>query len=362
MSQDRIGQTQYFPALTGLRAIAAYMIFVYHYNPFHVARFPVFHHFIDQLHTGVSLFFVLSGFLLFYRYGPPDQRIELRPYFQNRFAKIYPVFFIFTTLVWIGRNFDDAHAYFANITLLKGLFDNLKFSLIPQTWSLTTEECFYLFLPLIAFTPKRLRYALLLPGFIALGFLLVYAFQGNKFFGFFETNKFMLTYTFFGRCTEFFAGIALAQYFHYRTATVTGSKFTFIGALSLIAVLGLMAFTSSLLGAGGDQLPLIIINNLLFPAAAALLLYGLAKEQTIVSGILSLPVFQLLGKSSYVFYLNPLVLLPFFIRLWMHELPGPLATVVTFIVMVLMSILVYLVIEKPLHRFFSARSPVYRKN
>jgi len=47
----------------------------------------------------------------------------------------------------------------------------------------------------------------------------------------------------------------------------------------------------------------IFTNNVLLPVSVALLFYGLIKEQSIIRRILSTGFMQLLGKSSYIFYL-----------------------------------------------------------
>ena len=72
-STKKNSSKNYFPALTGIRAVAAYMVFFHHFNPLHAlkegnlwARLlnPVF----EEGHIGVSIFFVLSGFLITVRY------------------------------------------------------------------------------------------------------------------------------------------------------------------------------------------------------------------------------------------------------------------------------------------------------
>ena len=86
----------YIPALTGVRAIAAWLVFFHHYNK-NEFPYPVFRLF-NEFHIGVSLFFVLSGFLICLRYY---EHIKVsRPWFarymQNRIARIYPMYFLLT--------------------------------------------------------------------------------------------------------------------------------------------------------------------------------------------------------------------------------------------------------------------------
>src|SRR5690606_2917117 len=70
-SQKTFTSTQhsaYFPALTGVRAVAAFLVFIHHMRP----PDGVLPHFLQLYltagHIGVSIFFVLSGFLIAYRY------------------------------------------------------------------------------------------------------------------------------------------------------------------------------------------------------------------------------------------------------------------------------------------------------
>ena len=86
----------FFPALTGYRAIAAWMVFVYHFFPFKNPNIPDFVKDIaGQLHMGVDMFFVLSGFLITYRYFD-ENPINFKKYMVNRIARIYPMYFLFT--------------------------------------------------------------------------------------------------------------------------------------------------------------------------------------------------------------------------------------------------------------------------
>jgi peptidoglycan/LPS O-acetylase OafA/YrhL len=52
----------YFPALTRLRALAAWAIFFYHTNPFD--HESLLSRLFSEFHVGVTVFFVLSGFLI----------------------------------------------------------------------------------------------------------------------------------------------------------------------------------------------------------------------------------------------------------------------------------------------------------
>ena len=60
---------QYFPALTGVRTISVWMIFVSHYHPPYLSKIPWILDLFQEMHVGVGVFFVLSGFLIGMRYA-----------------------------------------------------------------------------------------------------------------------------------------------------------------------------------------------------------------------------------------------------------------------------------------------------
>jgi peptidoglycan/LPS O-acetylase OafA/YrhL len=312
----------YFPALTGIRAIAAYLVFIHHYNPFYVKYFgTAVHYFFSEMHIGVTMFFVLSGLLLCLRYYDNFSHdfTSFYNYMVKRFAKIYPVYFLVLTLNFIyclntgffaTTPYQNGWIYYlGGLTFLKGFFAGAATTFVGQAWSLTVEECFYLFCPLFfLLIRKNDRSIFLLPIFLLLfGVLLVLAFSQGEFFGFFQNFRFLFNFTFFGRCIEFFIGIGLALAFKRLPA---GRKmnakgmFTYLGIANIIVCTWLISRFHTPANYG-DYHPIgILINNVILPLVGISVLYwGLLTEQTFISKILTTPLFSLLGKASYTFYL-----------------------------------------------------------
>ena len=101
---EKVNQVN-FPALTGVRAVAAFMVYMHHFNPFKTEIVGKnIHYFFDGFHIGVTLFFVLSGFLIAHRYFD-DVDFEFKSYLQKRIARIYPMYFILTSATFISGNF-----------------------------------------------------------------------------------------------------------------------------------------------------------------------------------------------------------------------------------------------------------------
>ena len=174
-----------FPLVDSLRAIAALSVFVFHiggaaFPPHAVAIFT------SRLNVGVTLFFVISGFLLYRPFVAARfirGRHALGPgrYAWHRFLRIVPAYWVALTVValWLGLPHvfgPDAIVYygFGQVygfrTLLGG---------IGQAWTLSIEVAFYVFLPFwawaIARIPARTAERRLRVELIALALLFVFS-------------------------------------------------------------------------------------------------------------------------------------------------------------------------------------------
>ncbi len=131
-----------------VRGLCALAVMVYHYT--HAAGWGD----LEGMGTyGVYIFFVLSGFALFYRYGDRSISEEmLRDFFRRRFFRIFPLFFA----VAIFRSFTlDLTPYnvirlIVHATPLAGIADVPAFaSLVIGGWSILIEWSFYLLFPVL---------------------------------------------------------------------------------------------------------------------------------------------------------------------------------------------------------------------
>jgi peptidoglycan/LPS O-acetylase OafA/YrhL len=139
------------PALTGVRFLAAFAIVAHHFsNPKNTfAKAAVDHGLI-----GVSLFFILSGFILAYTYyaGPGSIKGTHRQFWFARFARIYPMYVIGMIamapliLAW-GDKTQIAYSGLAGITLVQAWLPFSMRGWNPPGWSLSAEAFFYVLFP-----------------------------------------------------------------------------------------------------------------------------------------------------------------------------------------------------------------------
>lgn len=318
---SRIDLKNYIPALTGVRALAAYLVFISHYAYIFDGRFPHFlRRFFLEFHIGVTIFFVLSGFLIAFRYFDSFKLTSdwFKQYLKNRVARIYPMYFLLTAGAFIYYfftrdpgivgNFPSAVGlFFMHITFVRGFFYNLNFTGIAQGWSLTVEECFYFSAPIIFFIAKKYnKFYLQILAITGFGVLMVLIFRNVNWYGFFGNFTFMMLYTYFGRCFEFFVGIQLALLVRKKGLERTNKiPYTYIGFVLIFVCVAIMSRLNIPMGwSAGLHNPFgVFTNNYLLPVCIAMFFYGLITETSRLKKILANPFVELLGKSSYIFYL-----------------------------------------------------------
>ena len=369
------GRSAYFPALTGIRALAAYGVFLYHSNPFTAGTLP--HWLANRGSSGVSVFFVLSGFLICFRYL---DRLEVsaqwfKSYFRNRVARIYPLYLLVTVLTFCLIAVDPSLDLTAqwpsyvttdkllviglNLTFLRGFFQTFLFTGIAQGWTLTVEECFYFLAPLLLlglryFKKPYLALSAYAVGLLLLGAALVAVLPHR--FGLFASLRFLASFTIFGQCVYFLVGIGLALMVR-RRAEPSGSPLP-LWTYGSIASIGLILAVYSLVEQPGDyvldgalNVPGLILGYLLAFAVAGLL-WGLIDEESKLRGLLETTLFDKLGKSSYAFYL---IHMGVFNQLMKRHITDSVPLL--FIAMVVLAYWLYRFVEEPANRWIRTSQP-----
>lgn len=156
----------HFACFDGLRAIAATLIVVHHAG-FASAQSinGAFGELWAHADAGVPIFFLISGFLLYRPFivhhldASPPQRMW--SFWWNRILRIVPAFWV--ALIGIYAFFGFPKGDLNSVTSVVTYFGFLQIysptlfnRAISQAWSLGTEMTFYLFVPLYAWTIRRI--------------------------------------------------------------------------------------------------------------------------------------------------------------------------------------------------------------
>jgi peptidoglycan/LPS O-acetylase OafA/YrhL len=154
------------PALTGIRFFAASYVFVMHYGATFLDRAGVPRPIATFLHNGifgVSIFFVLSGFILSHAHpGQFAAPAQYRDYFVARVARIYPAYLFALLLALpiplrsVPLTAGRATAVLALVQSWNDAYAHSGFAWIMQAWTLSVEMFFYLFFPFLINMLRRL--------------------------------------------------------------------------------------------------------------------------------------------------------------------------------------------------------------
>lgn len=163
-------------ALTGIRFFAAFAVFVFHYGAGFSEQIGMPKPLTTLLHNGyygVSMFFVLSGFIMTYTYqGKLSTKLALYDFAVARLARIYPVYLLVLVIalpIMAGRI--DLYGAGAVLLMLQSwapASSMLGYTWVVQAWTLSVEVFFYAIFPFVLALSQGLR----MPG-IAAGLLLV---------------------------------------------------------------------------------------------------------------------------------------------------------------------------------------------
>lgn len=160
-----------YPSLNGLRAISILMVIMHHlgeqYN--FLNDIPNIHWLnpvlftIQDGHMGVNVFFVISGFLitsLMLQEEEHTKSVSLKNFYIRRTLRIFPAYYFMLLIYFFLNHFD--YIYISNASWLTALTYTKYFNwtldwYTSHAWSLSVEEHFYLFWPLMFIAGKKFR-------------------------------------------------------------------------------------------------------------------------------------------------------------------------------------------------------------
>ncbi|MFM0737305.1 acyltransferase [Paraburkholderia xenovorans] len=356
-----------FPALTSIRFIAAFAVVISHYSENGLLRLPssIFN-FIDGGRTAVSLFFVLSGFILTFTYRDKIARDGARPFYEARIARIYPmillglllcvpvvVYLLYTgnaalMLKWFALKSSVYLSLVASLIcqllLINGWF---PFSAINQPWngpsdSISCEIFFYLLFPFLLRRMMRMKATRLVlvcaTLWIATGIWIVFL---NTYLPISRSGSMIYSLP-ITRLSEFMMGIASAITFLRLSATGvsyhTRGKWLVGVALVGVVILSLWRPVS----------PDFYLQGPFF----AVLILGLSLlERPVIFGFLSSRPMVRLGEASYSLYLTHLPIALIALMLGFGESTGWIVIIFS----VLASLVFFKFYEEPMRRHIKAR-------
>ena len=345
---------QKFNALTGIRFIAVCLVFIYHNRKYWYGWLhPELMRFANECHIGVTLFFVLSGFLIAYTYQdkPLQSAKTYWRYCLVRCARILPLYWVILTAYYLDKHYGNYHFSALTYTLAHGFSDLHNLDGINQAWSLTVELNFYLLAPLLFFMQQKhivwllLALASLYTAYWAIGSIW-YAINYNT-QRYFRPTDFLLMGTFPGRATDFLAGMILANAIRQQHKWLINMPYkTIIGVIALLATIYGMGLLQPDAYHHGYNKPVgMVVSKTILPVSIAVLFAGLICEATLLQRLLGSKLLVLLGNASFAFYLIHISYVNLRLKTWVL-LPDR-----NFVLLWLIAIALYKLIETPVYNY-----------
>ena len=315
----------YFPGLNGVRFIAALLVIIDHtelFKSYLVMPTLWANSYSTYLGAfGVSIFFVLSGFLITYLLLEEQKEapIQIKHFYIRRVLRIWPLYYLIVVLGFFivpHIGFLQVPTYSAGMgdslgrfLLFAGLSANVAFVYLPTVafanilWSVAVEEQFYLIWPHVVKFKRTLLWIML---------LLIVGYLALKFFAGEVDSKFeeLVIRTRFS--SMIIGGIGAYLLFHQSSIlNFVYNRFLQLGLIGLFVLLLSNTLEFKSFAWIQDELISLVLCGLIINIAS--------NRQSLVH--LENPVFSYFGKLSYGLYVYHLFAVVLTLKLLPEFLP-----------------------------------------
>ena len=309
-------------ALTGIRFFAALAVIAFHLYLAAPGAFPRYAASLASYgFIGVSLFFVLSGFVLAYNYvGKP---LDRQKFWVARFARVYPAYLVALVIglltygeIALGQTSAwTATQLFTEGTLLHTWLPWTACGINCPGWSVAVEAFFYALFPFVAvaavkvlgqLTPRKTIGAILMLWALAmasptLSILLVKGFPAK---GVYTLLFDALIYNPLLNMPQFLMGLCAGMLFVQKLAARKDVHAPLQSrSMVLASIAGLAGLAALLLMYPEVPIFTLLLRLGFFSPIFALVIYALAHGQGLIAKILALPPLIVLGEASYGIYI-----------------------------------------------------------
>lgn len=294
-------------SLTSLRFIAAALIVIFH-SKHNFGGFSFADHF--SLTQAVSMFYVLSGFILTHTHREISSKNDLAKFYLSRAARIWPLHLLTAVAaIYIISSYSGPlppSDLLLNFALAQSWVPSPEtyFSLNGVSWSLSNEIFFYAVFPLLIINIEK-TWALKLLATMAVTALMLFAFKDSE-------RQLMMWSAYISpltRLSEFMLGIAAYQ-IYLKLQSHQGAMKSTHSIIEVIAVI----FVACAMWVGDlnffSTLPIAInkpvaiwFANCGGALAFAVLIVALARQNGIISKSMQVRPLVYLGEISFSIYM-----------------------------------------------------------
>lgn len=216
----------HFIALDHIRALAGFMVFVWHFThaaygypvPFEYVPDLFLFSIFDEGHTGVALFMTLSGYL--FAKLLDGKSIDYGAFIWNRALRLLPLLVVVIIIVGVGKFVSGKDMSVYAYSVARGAI----FPTLPNGgWSITVELHYYIILPVLLWMLVKSKLFPLVVVFSAVALRMFFYHEDGE-------VQWFAYWTIFGRVDQFVLGMIA---YHFRS---------YITRRHLIALLTIVAF------------------------------------------------------------------------------------------------------------------------
>jgi peptidoglycan/LPS O-acetylase OafA/YrhL len=335
------------PQLTFTRFLAAIAIVFFHYAQA-LEPFSSELHFVARWSTGVSFFFILSGFLMVIS-NADKEKIDYKIFLNHRFVRIYPVYLLSMVMILSYHllrpgGFDiDWTGVLLNAFMVQAWLPDYAMSFNFVAWSISVEMVFYFTFPLLfnyvykRFSLSQTTVAVLL--FWLLSQIIIYTLRNSSFYdGTLTASNMFIRYHPLTHLSSFFVGNLAALYWVKFQKDKKANYSAYVLLLGFLYLIVIYFYSGSL-----------VLNNGLLALIFVPFIYLLSADNSKLSVMLSHKAFVFLGEISYGIYI-----LQFAVFLWLasvckkaHIVDGYSVYYISFVALLIVSALAYQYVERP---------------
>lgn len=340
--------------LAGLRGICAWWVVIYHSLALLGDSLPSpLAALLVHGYLAVDLFFLLSGFVIFLGYHvslSTDFPRSVKKFYWHRFTRIYPLHAVmlggylglFLAYYFFSSSGSPPGSYtwstFFQSMFLVHMWVGSDLTWNVPSWSISSEWFVYMFFPLMAYGLRKIqggiRLHLVTLLAIACMLHLIYSFSGVTSLGA-EIPRMALIRT----MLEFLMGVLVGSLYVNHKDFLQQYRHAFLAGFLVLCT----AYTV-----------IHVPDHVLIPIAFALLIAYLSTTSSWITRFLSAPPLVYLGEISYSTYMVHYLVYDLLKALFISDLEqaNPLYVWLSFLVVLLLSMLLHHVVDMPSQKFF----------
>ena len=339
-----------YPSLNGLRAISI-LIVVFHHIELNYKVFgdnipdslKAFYELLIDGQFGVNVFFIISGFLITSLLIIEEKNtgtISFKNFYLRRTLRIFPAYYFYLLFLYILQLLNilsiDNRSWLTSITYMKYFNRGLDY-VTSHAWSLSIEEHFYLFFPLLFVYGGKIRKTSI--------FMLILFVPLIKIFCYYYPISYLNNNLTIIKRIDALAIGCLVAFYKDSLLKILGKKINYWFYFSLVVIF-IIPFLSDFSEEYNLHLGFILVpfgtryGTIANICISIILLYSVFGHKGLWYRLLNSKVFEQIGLLSYSIYLwQQLFISP--LKFWAFSYPQNIMFVIAF------ALFSYYCIEKP---------------